>query len=143
MSSQIAWFRVFWADQTTESSANTRFCRRNERIITVEFVLYVPHKRQRSFTIGTHSNGLVTNITLLARGPPLSEFKHEYVAPAPIVGDIDQANHTIRGVGIGDVQGLRYSSPRPWMLGIAISLTMWVFIGWLIWVAVSGSTIGH
>jgi hypothetical protein len=27
---------------------------------------------------------------------------------------------------------LRYSSPRPWILGVAISSTMWVGIGWLI-----------
>jgi hypothetical protein len=28
---------------------------------------------------------------------------------------------------------LRYSSPWPWFLALAISSTMWVGIGWLIW----------
>jgi hypothetical protein len=31
---------------------------------------------------------------------------------------------------------LRYSSPRPWILGLAISSAMWVGIGWLIWTLV-------
>jgi hypothetical protein len=31
---------------------------------------------------------------------------------------------------------LRYSSPRPWVLALAISSTMWVGIGWLIWTLV-------
>ena len=28
---------------------------------------------------------------------------------------------------------LRYSSPWPWILALAISSTMWVGIGWLVW----------
>ena len=28
---------------------------------------------------------------------------------------------------------LRYSSPWPWLLALAISSTMWAGIGWLIW----------
>jgi hypothetical protein len=28
---------------------------------------------------------------------------------------------------------LRYSSPWPWVLALAISSTMWVGIGWLVW----------
>jgi len=31
---------------------------------------------------------------------------------------------------------LRYSSPRPWVLALAISSTMWVGIGCLIWTLV-------
>jgi hypothetical protein len=29
--------------------------------------------------------------------------------------------------------GLKYSSARPWILALAISIAMWVGIGWLIW----------
>lgn len=28
---------------------------------------------------------------------------------------------------------LRYSSARPWLLGLAISSAMWGGIGWLVW----------
>jgi hypothetical protein len=28
---------------------------------------------------------------------------------------------------------LRYSSPLPWVLSLAISLSMWAFIAWIIW----------
>jgi len=31
---------------------------------------------------------------------------------------------------------LRYSSPWPWVLALAISSTMWVGIGWLVWTLV-------
>ncbi|MGA7807161.1 hypothetical protein [Bradyrhizobium sp.] len=31
---------------------------------------------------------------------------------------------------------LRYSSPWPWILALAISSTMWVGIGWLVWTIV-------
>jgi hypothetical protein len=30
-------------------------------------------------------------------------------------------------------QGLRYSSPLPWILALAIGITMWAFLAWLIW----------
>jgi hypothetical protein len=30
-------------------------------------------------------------------------------------------------------QGLRYSSPLPWILGLGIGITMWAMLGWLIW----------
>ena len=31
---------------------------------------------------------------------------------------------------------LRYSSPWPWVLALAIGGTMWIGIGWLIWTLV-------
>jgi hypothetical protein len=30
-------------------------------------------------------------------------------------------------------QGLRYSSPLPWILALAIGITMWALLAWLIW----------
>jgi hypothetical protein len=30
-------------------------------------------------------------------------------------------------------QGLRYSSPLPWILALAIGVTMWALLAWLIW----------
>jgi hypothetical protein len=30
-------------------------------------------------------------------------------------------------------EGLRYSSPLPWILALAIGISMWALLGWLIW----------
>jgi hypothetical protein len=39
--------------------------------------------------------------------------------------------------GIGNGPPLRYSSPRPWVLGLSISAALWAGIGWGIWKVVS------
>jgi hypothetical protein len=30
-------------------------------------------------------------------------------------------------------QGLRYSSPFPWILALAIGMSIWALLAWLIW----------
>ena len=41
-----------------------------------------------------------------------------------------------KATDIAGSPSLRYSSPWPWLLALAISSTMWVGIGWLIWTLV-------
>jgi hypothetical protein len=74
---------------------------------------------------------------LFGRGWPLSEFKYQYFVPTSNVGDIDQVHHGYREAEVRDFHGLRYSPPWPWMLAIAISLTMWAFLGLLIGIALN------
>jgi len=66
---------------------------------------------------------------------PLSNVNHQYFAPTPNIGDIDQVHHAHRKAEVRDVRGLRYSPPWPWMLAIAISLALWAFLGLLIGIA--------
>jgi hypothetical protein len=69
---------------------------------------------------------------IIGRGRPLSEFEHQYFAPAPFADDWTSRATT----DVKDVHGLRYSPPWPWVLAIALSLAMWTFVGWLVAVAI-------
>jgi hypothetical protein len=62
----------------------------------------------------------------------MSEFDRQYFAPAPTVRT-GRANHVIRDVDGRNLHGLRYSSPWPWMLALAVSFTMWGFLVWPLW----------
>ncbi len=48
-------------------------------------------------------------------------------------GMIEPAPYTLEHSGLAVGPALRYSSPKPWLLAIAISSAMWVGIGWAIW----------
>ena len=60
----------------------------------------------------------------------MSEFSDSYFGAKPTVRRIRQVDHAIQDA---NADGLRYSSPWPWMLALAISLTMWASLAWLIW----------
>jgi hypothetical protein len=69
----------------------------------------------------------------------MSEFSDSYFDAKPTVrrirqvDHVRQVDHAIRDAGFRRADGLRYSSPWPWMLALAISLSMWASLGWLIW----------
>jgi hypothetical protein len=63
----------------------------------------------------------------------MSEFSDPYFDGKSTVRHIRQADHALRDGGFRRADGLRYSSPWPWMLALAISLTMWASLAWLIW----------
>jgi hypothetical protein len=64
----------------------------------------------------------------------MSEFSDPYFGAKPRVRRIGQVDPAIRDAGfIRRADGLRYSSPWPWMLALAISLAMWASLAWLIW----------
>jgi len=78
-------------------------------------------------------------------------FKHSYRSAGPAPRAVDHARDPYRGAGparraadhardrharmdidIGNVPGLRYSSPWPWALALAISLSIWASLAWLV-----------
>jgi hypothetical protein len=63
-------------------------------------------------------------------------FKHRYLDAGPTPRVIDRTDDRIAQVGIGNVPGLRYSSPWPWALALGISLPMWAGLVWLVWLFV-------
>jgi hypothetical protein len=72
----------------------------------------------------------------------MSEFSYPYFGVKPTVRrirSIGQADHAIRDARFRSADGLRYSSPWPWMFALAISLSMWASLAWLIW----GKSLGH
>ena len=71
--------------------------------------------------------------SFVRQGTAMSEFSDSYFDAKPTVRRIRQVDHAIRDAGFRRADGLRYSSPWPWMLALAISLTMWASLAWLIW----------
>ena len=67
------------------------------------------------------------------QGTDMSEFRDSYFDAKPTVRPIRQVDHAIRDAGFRRADGLRYSSPWPWMLALAISLSMWASLVWLVW----------
>jgi hypothetical protein len=47
----------------------------------------------------------------------------------------DEASQPRRAVATSNHPGLKYSSPRPWLLALSLSLAIWALLGWIIWVA--------
>lgn len=43
----------------------------------------------------------------------------------------------INDLAVGHGPHLRYSSPRPWILGLSVSAALWTGIGWGIWKIIS------
>ena len=64
----------------------------------------------------------------------MARFKHGYLDAGPTLRAIDRANDRdkYKHIGIGNVPGLKYSSPRPWALALGISLSMWTGIFWVV-----------
>ncbi len=63
----------------------------------------------------------------------MSAQKPQYYDAWSTAEPTKQANHVARYAVSGYGPTLRYSSPWPWVLALAISATMWAGIGWLIW----------
>jgi hypothetical protein len=66
----------------------------------------------------------------------MTEIEQQYfdfAAPAAFSA-IDQHGQVADG-SIGNVRDLPHSSPRPWILAIGISLSMWACLAWLISIA--------
>ncbi len=60
----------------------------------------------------------------------------EYLAADPVIYRVRSVPYVAGPALHGSAPALRYSSPWPWALAIAISLTMWAAIGWLVWTLV-------
>jgi hypothetical protein len=48
-----------------------------------------------------------------------------------VIDENDRARHAIAAP---NHPGLKYSSPRPWLLALSLSLAMWASLGWILWV---------
>jgi hypothetical protein len=62
----------------------------------------------------------------------MSEYSGRYFDAGQTVRRIRRIDHAIRHAGLRTADGLRGSSPWPWILALAISLTMWASLAWLI-----------
>jgi len=70
-------------------------------------------------------------------------FKHSYRSAGPARPNrnagparraVDHAHnrHARMDIDIGNVPGLRYSLPWPWALALAINLSIWACLAWLV-----------
>jgi hypothetical protein len=66
------------------------------------------------------------------QGTAMSEFSDRYFDAGPTVRRIRRIDRAIRHAGLRTAYGLRGSSPWPWILALALSLTMWASLAWLI-----------
>jgi hypothetical protein len=62
----------------------------------------------------------------------MSEFSKPYFNTGRTVRRSRRVDPAIRRAGSRTAAGLRYSSPWPWMLALAISLITWASLAWLI-----------
>jgi hypothetical protein len=64
----------------------------------------------------------------------MDRFKHRYRDAGQIFGATNRVNGRSEPVNIdiGNVPGLRYSPPWPWVLALGISLSMWAGLVWLV-----------
>jgi hypothetical protein len=62
----------------------------------------------------------------------MSEFSDRYFDPGPTVRRIRRIDQVIRHAGFRTADGLRGSSPWPWILALTLSLTIWASLAWLI-----------
>ncbi len=69
----------------------------------------------------------------IRQGTAMSEYSRRYTDARPTRIRIGEPNHQVTAADFHNIAGLRYSSPRPWILALAISLSMWALIAWLIW----------
>lgn len=59
-------------------------------------------------------------------------LNHRYFDTGRTLSVIDQAHHAIGHADTKHVRGLMYSSPKPWILALTISITMWGVLAWII-----------
>jgi hypothetical protein len=67
------------------------------------------------------------------QGTAMPKFRPRYFDTRSTISNSGQARDAIGNADSENTGGLRYSSPRPWILAFAISLAMWAFMAWLIW----------
>jgi hypothetical protein len=64
----------------------------------------------------------------------MSTLQHHRSVTWLAPGDIEKARFKLRGAAnTPNSPALRYSSPWPWALALAISSTIWLAAAWLIW----------
>jgi hypothetical protein len=80
-----------------------------------------------------HSPSHLPELNFVRQGTAMAKITYQYFDANPGISKIGQTNHAIRSVDYGNTDGLRYSSPWPWIFALGISLTMWAFLGWVIW----------
>ena len=68
----------------------------------------------------------------IRQGTAMSEFSDRFFDAGPTVRRIRRIDRAIRHAGLRTEYGLRGSSPWPWILALALSLTMWASLAWLI-----------
>jgi hypothetical protein len=69
----------------------------------------------------------------IRQGMTMSEFSNSYFDAKPTIRRIGQISHAFRNGRSRTADGLRYSSPWPWTFALAISLTLWASLAWLVW----------
>jgi hypothetical protein len=62
----------------------------------------------------------------------MSEFSDRYFDARPTARRIRRIDHAIRHAEPRTEDGLWGSSPWPWILALAVSLSMWASLAWLI-----------
>jgi hypothetical protein len=63
----------------------------------------------------------------------MSALEHRYVDVWSTPTLKRSGDFAVPAADVGSGPALRYSSPWPWVLALAISLSMWAGIGWLVW----------
>jgi hypothetical protein len=63
----------------------------------------------------------------------MSTLKHQYFLARAQHPGRERVASSVGKVGAAYRPALRYSSPRPWILALAVSGAIWGGIGWLVW----------
>jgi hypothetical protein len=71
------------------------------------------------------------NISCRQWGTIMAKLKHQFLHE-PTCG-YGHAHPLAGNTDLSHVGPLRYSSPRPWILAVTISLGMWASLAWLVW----------
>jgi hypothetical protein len=66
---------------------------------------------------------------LFAEGTTMAETHYEYRDTSRL-DESGLSGHAIEAL---NHPGLKYSSPKPWILALSVSLAMWAALGWVIW----------
>jgi hypothetical protein len=69
-------------------------------------------------------------------GTAMSKFKHQYVSAVSEVSDFNRSSSAVGELQHLGLHFLRLLSSRPLVLAIAISLSMWGSLAWLVWAAI-------
>jgi hypothetical protein len=60
----------------------------------------------------------------------MQKFSYHY---HELANAIDEGGHIRHGTEVLDTAGLRYSSPRPWIVALSLSLALWAALACVLW----------
>ena len=63
----------------------------------------------------------------------MAETHYEYRDEYRDISRLNESDLSRHAIEKSNHPGLKYSSPKPWILALSLSLAMWATLGWIIW----------